>query len=849
MKTLTDKYETIDDHITSILFQNYLLDAFLKIGIAPDVIRNGRKIILLEIKELQLKFITSNSYLEGNEFQLATQFGIHFDNHFFPIHFNKKSNYNYSGPIPPIEYFLTFRDTPEDILKKNSFFRNLKETNYKWTFEKELVQFCDQKVWLLSLSCLKFIKFTFNIQVLLKKSLNFDSNKDFIHPFAYQLCSLPGFVYKVYRYFYLNQYEIYCIKNEFGGPTRNVSKVEHEWSSFIQYLNPSKFYLSAFNNSRGQKFFKEAIPDLYCEETGEAIFFNGCYFHGHYEQCLINPNATPDTVNTFLKKTYLELNVEFQNKIESLLANNDCVKKVKVMWECKYYQARKTKKFNLFAKCHFKSHPLYRLCPRTTVRGAFIDVFALRWTQKENLEEVFHCYDVNGLYSYCAIKYKFMIGKYEILMGKSLSEIKVLNNEFYYNNQPMIGTMLVTILPPKDLLYPFLLYRLKNGKTVNTLCVSCAEHYSENSNLFISNTIKCCYKPNQRATTSSYFISELNFALKLGYEIIAIHECHYFAESAYILKDFVQKLNCLKLQSTDCLKYFDSDQEKLEYLQYLNEEMDLSAPFHLTLKNIKPNDQNKKLIKLMCNSLFGKLEQKNNHSKSTFVTTQAELKDIFFSDNVIEEIINISSTICQVQVKPEDSKLPPNSKANCYIGGQITAYARTFIYQNLQQIVLSKGKPFYVDTDSIFFTLPKDLIPPIPISDAVGHFKQVYPGQINCFYTLGPKNYVLKYENDSFSRSVTKLRGISLASNHVKNEITNESYDFFMTQCLKEILETKQINQIRMKICKKSKNIAPTLQLTTFKNDVSAKRIVMQNTPHLNTVPYGFETKKGNKTD
>jgi hypothetical protein len=262
-------------------------------------VRNGRKIILLEIKELQLKFITSNSYLEGNEYQLATQFEINFDRHFFPIHFNKKNNYNYCGRIPPIQYFLNFRDSAEETEQKNIFVKKLHDKNYKWQFEKELIQFCDEKVWLLCLSCLKFINFCFELQNLLKLTLNFDNKKDFIHPFAYQLCSLPGFVYKLFRYFYLNKYDIYCVKNEFGGSIRNISKVEYEWSSFIQYLNPSKTFLSAFNNSKGQKFFKEAIPDLYCEETGEAIFFNGCFYHGHHNNCLINPNATDSTVNHF----------------------------------------------------------------------------------------------------------------------------------------------------------------------------------------------------------------------------------------------------------------------------------------------------------------------------------------------------------------------------------------------------------------------------------------------------------------------------------------------------------------------------------------------------------------------
>jgi G:T-mismatch repair DNA endonuclease (very short patch repair protein) len=473
---------SIDLEIKKIFFfQNFILTSFLKIGLIPDVVRNGRRILLLEIKELQLKFITINSYLEGNEFQIAEQFGIKFSKHFFPLHFNKDVNYNYKGSVPNINYFLMFNDNIQLKNEKEVFVKTLTDKNYVWQFEKELVRFCDEKLWLLTLSCLKFVQECFNFQCNLKKNLKVEQNI-LVHPFAHQLCSLPGFVYKVFRIFYLNKEDIYSIRHEFGSPSRTVSKSEYEWASYLEFLHPDKNFVSAFNNPKGQKFFKEAIPDLYSAETGEAIFFHGCYYHGHFENCKILPQATGKTRNAFFNKTYEELNKEFDQKAFFLKRNHpNEIKEVKIMWECTYQtQKKESQIFSYFINNIFKPHPLYRLCPRTCIRGAFLDVYALKWTQSQNLDESFMCYDVNGLYSYCAIKFPYMTGKYEVLMGKKLQSIQITNFQLTFENKPMFGTMLVTILPPKTLFYPFLLYRLQNGKTVNTLCVQCAENNKKN---------------------------------------------------------------------------------------------------------------------------------------------------------------------------------------------------------------------------------------------------------------------------------------------------------------------------------------------------------------------------------
>ena len=78
-----------------------LLKGLVNNGICPNVIRKGRNIMLLEISELSIRFLNSNNYLSGTEYEIANQFGITCDSRiFFPYRFLVPSNFQYTGKIP-----------------------------------------------------------------------------------------------------------------------------------------------------------------------------------------------------------------------------------------------------------------------------------------------------------------------------------------------------------------------------------------------------------------------------------------------------------------------------------------------------------------------------------------------------------------------------------------------------------------------------------------------------------------------------------------------------------------------------------------------------------------------------
>jgi hypothetical protein len=404
--------------------QNYntILSGFIKNGFCPKVIQNGRKILFMEVESFNLRFITSNSYFEGSEFDVARQFHVDFDHYFFPESLKNPIYFQYEGCVPNVEHFYCFSDNENAKFQKKEFVSKMVQENYVWNYEKELLRFCDEKLFLLTLACLKFLKESFDFQILIQSEKE-TFNNELLHPFGFHVCSMPGFTYKLYKIFYLNYEDIYVVQNEYGINTKNVSRIEHEWASFMEYKYPDCQFMSAFNNSRGQQYFKEAIPDLYSPITKEAHFFHGCKWHGHLDNCLLNPFATNESKNP-VGMNYKSLNEEFLKKASNLLErNSDKVHKVTIHWECRYLNSKQNDDIQFFLKTIYKPHPLRRLCPRSCVRGAYTDVFALKWTKNMFPNENFFFYDVNSLYSYVAMSFPFFTSKYTVLMGNDLNNI------------------------------------------------------------------------------------------------------------------------------------------------------------------------------------------------------------------------------------------------------------------------------------------------------------------------------------------------------------------------------------------------------------------------------------------
>lgn len=714
--------------------------------------------------------------------------------------------------------------------KKNTFYQQIQSK--KWIFSKELLIFNDQKLFLLSLSILTFIKESFELNILLNVSLNIQ-NSNLLHPFSSPLLSMSGYVFKIFKLLYLNNEDIFCVKNEFAKSCEKVSKLEYEWGCVMNFLYPEEQLISEFNNENGQKKFKIAHCDLFSEIKKKAYFFNGCVIHSCLKtNCPFNRNAKSETLNPF-GVTFKEINDKFYQKMENLLiTHGNEIDEIVIEWQCTYLEKRKDPLIKSFLELQFKDHPLHRLQSRSCCRGGYVDVLGLKWTKELFPNEKFVYLDKNGMYSYVSIKFPFMVGKYQIIMGDKLNNISIKNNKFYYNDCKIMGACLLTIIPPQNLFLPFLMYRRKKDrKTFNTLCKLCCE----------TETLICKHSEKERAITASYMISEIEYALTLNYKILSIHEMHIYTKSKFIFKDFIQKLNFLKTKYSDCFSECTSLDEKQKYCDKLNKTMDLNSDFQLTPNNIKVNDAKRNFYKLWCNSIFGKLQQKHNLNKIIYVSTSKEIEDIYFSGNEIKDIYSINDQLCQIEVERNPLKIPPNLKSNCYLGAQICSYGRQIIHQDAMKLISLNYKLFQINCDSLMFSMPECHEIPFEVSNVLlGNFKYVMPKEIVNYFSLGPKSYsVTCKESPNVFKTVSKICGLQLKGNLIEKDLNEELFSFYLEQFFLSQYHKLNVEQKRHKRNFKKLKVSEKISNISFSNQITSRRF-LSNGPYYKTFPYGF---------
>jgi len=807
-----------------------LLKGFLQYGFCPEVVKKSKNIMLLEIPELGLRFLNSNNYLDGHEYQISEQFGITFEEIFFPQTFLLESNVEYSGLIPDVENFVSIFDDSDRVFKKSCFVQNF---HNEWNLKKQLLFHSEQRLLLLTQSMLYFIKESYDMQFLIKKFKGISNQDIVMNVMAKPICSLSGFVFRVFKLFFLNDYDLYAVNFEYGYPSRQVSQLEYEYVSYMEYCLKDKKCISGFNNPNGQKNLKFCIPDLYCESDEEIFFLNGCFIHADMRpDCPINRGKTAQSLHPF-GGTYGERNQSFFSKLENCMNEYPNLKKCSVMWECTFKDMKKTPEFKLFQDNFFKFHPLVRLSARSTVRACFSQVYALKWQKKKFSNEKFYCLDINGLYSMACTSFPFMIGKYEILIGEKVNNVKLNNNQFSFEGSQISGAMLITYLAPKNLLFPFLMYRKKNGSNVLGLCCECCE---------IERTLDECYHADKyRQFTGSYMISEIEFALQLGYELIAIHEVHCFKNNDYILKPFVEFINYHKLLSTDCFKNCKTDLEKANLCKFMNSSLS-DYQEKITPSTIQPNVMKKNFFKFMCNSLFGRFLTRKDKPSIRYVHSQEELQNLYNSSSRIEDFHCLNDNTCLVNVTVNSMKLPPNRDTNVYIGSQIIAYSREIMYRHLMKLQeIPKCKIYQIECDSLFFSLPADVECPLRVSPILGDFKHVYDSEIISFYSIGQKQYCLNlYKEDSKVESVFKVSGLSLGNQYNQALLSEDTFEEFLDKyCTGENI-SKQFRNKKFKSDFYNLKVISFQQKYTLTNRLSHSRFVNSFDERFSTYPFGF---------
>jgi hypothetical protein len=104
--------------------------------------------------------------------------------------------------------------------------------------------------------------------------------------------------------------------------------------------------------------------------------------------------------------------------------------------------------------------------------------------------------------------------------------------------------------------------------------------------------------------------------------------------------------------------------------------------------SIRPNAANRFLAKLCVNSMWGKLTERNNRTKTKIITNSRDLYR-FLATAGIEVLILIFASDAVVWTSwrfPEEEKIPSLHHTNEVIGAYITTGARIYLYSHLDRL-------------------------------------------------------------------------------------------------------------------------------------------------------------------
>ena len=161
--------------------------------------------------------------------------------------------------------------------------------------------------------------------------------------------------------------------------------------------------------------------------------------------------------------------------------------------------------------------------------------------------------------------------------------------------------------------------------------------------------------------------------------------------------------------------------------------------------------------------------------------------------------------------------------------------------KKMLEIVGVGGKLFYTSTDSIYYSLPKNVDSPLSYGPCVLDFKKEYGTyMVVSFYSVGPKETCVSFCTEDGVKTDVKVRGLALLNILNLQRINAELLDFFLNSFLKQKAEVILVPQLR----RKPKSFFATQQRINIKftNRGNTKRILCASKDAcFVTLPLGFK--------
>jgi ribosomal protein S20 len=746
----------------------FILKYCVENTLKPFTVYNGTKLMLLEIECLKLKIIDSMNFVAQPLSTFPKTFGLsELKKGYFPHYFNKKCNQSYVGKLPAKKHYGYDQMKREQRQQFLEWYNKKVEENYVFDFQKELIEYCRSDVDILRRGCLK-----------LREEFLEIANID---PFQY--LTIASVCMAIYRSKYLKENTIAVVDKE---QKDTYSKESICWLDFI--MSKDNINIRHALNG-GEKHILGYKVDGYCEETNTVYQFHGCFWHG-CPKCF-----NSETINNKNQKTMKDL------YNQTLKISNEIMKEYKLIeiWECDFKKDKEIKKFEKT----WNREVITPLNPRDAFYGGRTNAIKLLYTCRKSHK--IRYIDVCSLYPTVQFYDYYPVGH----------PIKILEPNYYDRN--WYGFIKCKILPPRALYHPVLPTKIHMGKSEKLLfplCLTCAKNKIQ----------KCNHSDNERVIIGTWTTDEVNLAIEKGYKIDKVYEVWHFKEkSNELFRGYVKDFMKIKLETSSWKNDFNTIEE---YINTVKEKLDIT----LEKDKIQENPGKRAVAKTSLNSLWGKFGQRQNMSKTEYVTDIKRFYEIILDDRLDNiNLTFLNETMVQMSYCFKDQYVENDHNTNVFIAAFTTSNARLRLYKMLDYL---GDKVAYYDTDGIFYI--DDGTKTVETGCLLGDWTDELKGKhIINWVSTGPKSYAY-IDNDL--KEVCKIKGFYL--NYENSQFIN--FKIMNKMVKKECKGVTIVEENKITRDPKTKNIVNKYQEKFFSFDYDKRIINKINDEHIDTLPYGY---------
>jgi hypothetical protein len=210
----------------------------------------------------------------------------------------------------------------------------------------------------------------------------------------------------------------------------------------------------------------------------------------------------------------------------------------------------------------------------------------------------------------------------------------------------------------------------------------------------------------QRALIGAWFIDEVKMAYRKEYEVINNHELYEYEVTQYdpqtgeggIFVEYINTFLKLKAEASGYPTWLRTPEDEVGYI----DDFYGSEGVRLERDAIKPNVAKRGLAKSCLNSMWGKLTEGNNRTKSKMISDPHELYRFLATSGI--EVLNL--VFASSKVVWLSWRFAQYEQVKCLrhtievIGAYVTARAHLKLYSYLDKLL---EKALYCDTDTVIY--------------------------------------------------------------------------------------------------------------------------------------------------